>query len=284
MTHIAFIGTGTMGQFMAAHLLKAGHQLTLFSRTRSKAESLLNQGAQWADSAAAAAAGAQVIISMVGTPDDVRNIYFDGILHAASPGAILIDMTTSSPQLAQDISHAAHARGLQALDAPVTGGPQGAESGKLIIMVGGEASVLECARPILSLMGETLLHYGPSGHGQRAKLVNQTVGMLNMLSAIEGVFFARKAGLDTEQMLQMLQAGLTDSKSLRGVAPRALKGDFAPNFHPAHVIKDLTLAIQEADALGLDLPMLKAARERWVKLLQEFPQARAVHEVARLYM
>lgn len=283
MAYIAFIGTGMMGKFMAGHLLNGGHALTVHSRTRSKAEPLIGQGALWADSPAAAAVAADVVVTMVGGPSDVERIYFDDVLGAARPNALLIDMTTSSPRLAQRIHAAAKARGLGALDAPVTGGPQGAEAGKLIIMAGGDAEDLERARPVLALMGETLLHYGAPGNGQRAKLVNQTVGMLNMISAIEGLFFARKAGLDTEQMLQMLQAGLTDSKSLRGIAPRALKGDFAPNFHPAHVVKDLTLAIDEADSLGIDLPVLKAARARWQTLIRQYPDARAVHEVARLY-
>lgn len=285
MQKIAFIGTGIMGLSMASNLLKAGYPVTVFTRTRSKAEPLLAQGATWAVTAQAAAQEADVVISMVGVPADVRQIYLgaDGALAAMRPGSLLIDMTTSSPRLAAELQAAARERGVGALDAPVTGGPAGAASGKLIIMVGGEAADFERARAVLAAMGETLLHYGAAGNGQRAKLVNQTVGMLNMLSAIEGLFFARKAGLDTDQMLQMLQAGLTDSKSLRGAGPLALKGEFTPNFRPAHVVKDLTLAIEEADALGLDLPMLKAARGRWQALIEQYPDAVAVQEVARLY-
>ena len=283
MSQIGFIGIGMMGKFMASRLLQAGHTVRIHTRTQSKAELLLAQGAQWAATPQQAAESADFVITMVGTPDDVRGLYFNGLLDATPQGATLIDMTTSSPRLAKEIAQAASDRGLGSLDAPVTGGPQGAESGKLIIMVGGDSNVFEGARGVLTIMGETLIHYGAAGQGQRAKLVNQTVGMLNMISAIEGLFFARKAGLDTDQMLEMLQAGLTDSKSLRGVGPRALKGDFAPNFHPAHVVKDLSLAIEEAQDLGLDLPVLKAARDRWLQLTQQHPQARAVHEVARLY-
>lgn len=285
MHKIAFIGTGIMGKSMASNLLKAGYPVTVYNRTRSKADTLIEQGAQWADTPAQAAQEADFVISMVGTPQDVRDTYLGegGVLQAMRSGSILIDMTTSSPRLAAEVHQKAKERGVGALDAPVTGGPAGAENATLIIMVGGDSEHLERAKPVLEAMGQSVLHYGEPGNGQRAKLVNQTVAMLNMLSAIEGLFFARKAGLDTDQILSMLQAGLADSRSLRGAGPLALKGDFQPNFHPAHVVKDLTIAIEESDSLGLDLAMLKAARGRWQKLLEQYPNAAAVQEVARLY-
>lgn len=282
--NVAFVGTGIMGKAMAANLMKAGHALTVHSRTRQKAEALLAQGARWADSPAAAAAGADCFVTMVGGPQDVEQIYFGGALERAMPGALLVDMTTSSPRLAERIHAAAKARGLAALDAPVTGGPQGAAGASLIIMVGGDRADFERARPLLSAMGNSLIHFGGPGSGQRAKLVNQVVAMQNILSAIEGLFLARKAGLDTEAVLQMLQNGMADSKSLRGAAARALKGDFTPNFDPRHVVKDLNLAIEEADSLGLALPGLMNARARWQELVRRFPEARAVQEVARLYL
>jgi len=282
--NIAFIGTGIMGQRMAANLIKAGHALTLYSRTRHKAEALLAQGARWADSPSAAAQDADCVITMVGTPKDVEQIYFGGILDHARPGALLIDMTTSSPKLAERIHAAAKARGVCALDAPVTGGPPGAEAGTLTIMVGGDRADLDRAAPVLSKLGATLSYFGAPGNGQRAKLVNQVVAMQNILGAIEGLFLARKAGLDGDTMLHTLQNGMADSKSLRNSAAKAIKDDFAPNFNPAHVVKDLSLAIEEADALGLDLPGLKNARARWQELIERFPNARAVQEVARLYM
>ena len=283
MARIGFIGTGTMGGHMVANLLKHGHVAAVHSRTKSRAEGLLAQGAVWAESPGDAARGADAVITMVGGPPDVEQIYFGALIEAAPSGALLIDMTTSSPRLAERIHAAASARSLHALDAPVTGGPQGAQTGSLIVMVGGDSADFEAARPILSAMGQTLLHYGKPGNGQRAKLANQVVGMENMLSAIEGLFFARKAGLDTDKFLEMLQNGLTDSKSLRGLAPKALKGEYPPNFHPIHVVKDLTLALEEADVLGIDLPGLRNARERWAELVRRFPEARAVHEIARLY-
>ncbi len=288
MARIAFIGAGRMGRSMAGHLLKQGHTLTVYNRTRASADALVAAGATWADTAVEAVREAEFVITIVGGPPDVEQIYLGGakaggVIDAMAPQAVLIDMTTSSPRLAERFHAAAKARGLGALDAPVTGGPQGADGATLTIMVGGDDTDLERARPVLSAMGSTVLHYGKPGGGHRAKLVNQTVGMLNLLSALEGLFFARKAGLDTDQVLTMLQNGLTSSKSLFGLAPLALKGEFPPNFHPAHVLKDLTLAVEEADSLGLDLPVLKTARLRWKLLLERFPQARAVHEVARLY-
>jgi len=282
--NIAFIGTGIMGKAMAANLMKAGHALVVHTRTRQKAEALVAQGARWAETPAAAAAGADCVITMVGGPQDVEQIYFGGVIGQAKPGALLIDMSTSSPKLAERIHAAAKARVLAALDAPVTGGPPGAASASLVIMVGGDGAAFEAAKPVLSGMGNSLLHFGAAGSGQRAKLINQVVVMQNILSAIEGLFFARKAGLDTEAVLQMLQNGMADSKSLRGSAVRAINGDFAPNFNPRHVVKDLALAIEEADSLGLDLPGLKNASARWQALVERFPEARAVQEVARLYV
>lgn len=282
--NVAFIGAGIMGKLMAANLMNAGHALSVHSRTRQKADGLLAQGARWADSAGAAAREADCVVTMVGGPGDVEQIYFGGILDNAMPDALLIDMTTSSPKLAERICAAARSRGARALDAPVTGGPPGAAGGMLTIMVGGDKADFERAQPILSIMGSTLLYFGAAGNGQRAKLVNQVVAMQNIIGAIEGLFLSRKAGLDGDSVLQMLQGGMADSKSLRSSGIKALNGDFAPNFHPTHLIKDLTLAIDEAESLGLDLPGLANARSRWQELLRRHPNAGAVQEVARLYM
>lgn len=281
--HVAFIGTGIMGARMAARLIDAGHRLTVHSRTARKAEPLLARGARWAATPAQAAAHAECVFTMLGGPADVEAVYFGALLDAARPGTLLVDASTSSPRLAERIHAAAKARALRSLDAPVSGGPPGAESGALTIMVGGEASDFAAAQPLLGTLGATVLHLGAPGNGQRAKLVNQVVAMQNVIGAIEGLFLARKAGLDTSLVLQVLQNGMADSKSLRNSATRALQGDFSPNFHPAHVVKDLQLALEEAEALGMDLPGLRNARERWQELLRRFPEARAVQEVARLY-
>lgn len=281
---IGFIGCGIMGSRMAARLLDAGHTVCLYARTGSKAEALVERGATLAATPAAAAKEAECVITMVGGPRDVEALYFDHLLDAAPEGALLVDSTTSSPRLAERIHEEAARRRLAALDAPVTGGPPGAESGTLTIMAGGLRDDFDRAQPVLATLGSTLLYFGSAGNGQRAKLVNQVVGMQNVLAAVEGLFLARRIGLDGELALQMLQNGMADSKSLRNSAARALRGDFTPNFNPVHVVKDLALAVEEADAHDLDLPGLRTARQRWQTLVERYPEARAVQEVARLYL
>lgn len=281
---VGFVGAGIMGSRMATNILKAGHTITIYSRTRAKAEPLLAKGARWADSPGQAASDAACTITMVGGPEDVEEIYFGKILGAAKPGCLLIDMTTSSPTLAERIHKDAKARGVCTLDAPVTGGPAGAESASLTIMVGGAVPDFERAKPILSILGTTLLHFGVAGSGQRAKLVNQIVTMQNVISAIEGLFLSRKAGLDGETVMQLLQSGFADSKALRNSATKAFQNDFTPNFQPSLIVKDLRLALEEASRLGMELPGLATAKARWEELLRRYPSAGAIQEVARLYM
>ena len=166
----------------------------------------------------------------------------------------------------------------------MTGGEQGAAEGTLTIMVGGDKADFNAAQPLLATMGKTIVYFGAAGQGQRAKLVNQVIVSQNVLSAIEGLFFSRKAGLDGETMLATLQTGTADSKALRIQAARAFRGDFTPGFYPKHLVKDITLAIEEADSLGIDLRGLKNTRARWLELLYKHPEAKAIQDLARLYM
>ena len=282
----AFIGTGIMGVRQAANLLAGGFALIAYSRSPEKADPLVAKGARRASSVADASKGADAVITMVGAPADVEEVYFGkgGVLDSAKPGALLIDMTTSSPKLAERIHAAARAKGLRAIDAPVTGGEQGAAEGTLTIMVGGDKADFDAAQPLLSKMGKTIVHFGAAGQGQRAKLVNQVIVAQNVLAAIEGLFFSRKAGLDGELMLATLQTGTADSKALRIQAAKAFRGDFTPGFYPRHLVKDITLAIEEADSLGIDLRGLKTVRARWLDLLYKFPEAKSIQDLARLYM
>lgn len=284
--NIAFVGLGMMGLPQAANLIAAGHTLTACSRRKSQAEPLVGKGARYAATIAEAAQGAQAIITMVSAPSDVEEVYFsaDGVLARAAPGTLLIDMTTSSPRLAERIHAAAAAKGLRALDAPVTGGVKGAREGTLTILAGGEAADFEAAKPLLEAMGKTIVHFGAAGQGQRAKLVNQIIVTQNVLAAIEGLFFSRKAGLDGETVLATMQTGTADSKALRIQAAMAFRGDFTPGFFPKHVVKDITLAIEESDALGMDLRGLKNVRDRWLEVLYKYPEAQSVQDIARLYM
>ena len=282
----AFIGIGIMGVRQAANVAAGGFPLTAYSRSPEKADPLVAKGARRAASIADACRDAEAIITMVSAPADVEEVYFGkgGVLESAKAGALLVDMTTSSPKLAERIHAAAKTKGLRAIDAPVTGGEQGAAEGTLTIMVGGDKADFNAAQPLLATMGKTIVYFGAAGQGQRAKLVNQVIVSQNVLSAIEGLFFSRKAGLDGETMLATLQTGTADSKALRIQAARAFRGDFTPGFYPKHLVKDITLAIEEADSLGIDLRGLKNTRARWLELLYKHPEAKAIQDLARLYM
>ena len=283
---VAFIGLGIMGLPQAHNLIKAGFALTACARRKAQAEPLIALGARYAATPAQAAQDAQVIITMVAAPSDVEAVYFaaDGVLASAAPNTLLIDMTTSSPKLAERIHAIAKTKQLRALDAPVTGGVKGAREGTLTILVGGDTEDFNATQPVLDAMGTTVVHFGAAGQGQRAKLVNQIIVTQNVLAAVEGLFFSRRAGLDGETILATMQTGTADSKALRNQAANAFRGDFTPGFFPKHVVKDITLAIEESDALGMDLRGLKNVRDRWLELLYKYPDAQSVQDIARLYM
>jgi 3-hydroxyisobutyrate dehydrogenase len=264
MSHsIAFIGTGVMGRSMAGHLLRAGHPLHVFNRTKAKAQPLLDAGAHWHDSAGAAAAAADFVCTIVGFPVDVEETYFGsgGVLARAKSGAVLIDMTTSSPLLAQRIAAAAHAKGLAALDAPVSGGDVGAREARLVIMVGGDAAAFERAKPLFELMGKNIALHGGPGAGQHCKMANQISIASIMMSWCEALTYARKAGLDPARVIESIGGGAAASWSLNNLAPRALRGDFAPGFYVKHFLKDMRIALEAAEAMQLDLPGLKQAKK-----------------------
>ncbi|MEJ1973064.1 MAG: NAD(P)-dependent oxidoreductase [Lacunisphaera sp.] len=260
---IAFIGTGVMGRSMAGHLQKAGHALHVHNRTKEKARPLLDAGATWHDSAGAAAAAADFVFTIVGYPHDVEETYFGaaGVIARARPGAVLIDMTTSSPVLARRIAEAASPRGLAALDAPVSGGDIGAREARLVIMVGGEEAAFARARPLFELMGRNIAHHGGPGAGQLCKLANQIAIASVMMSWCEALAFGQRAGLDPTRVLESIGGGAAGSVGMNVLAPRALKGDFAPGFYVKHFIKDLRLAFESAEELGLALPGLALARK-----------------------
>ncbi|HVZ66540.1 MAG TPA: NAD(P)-dependent oxidoreductase [Lacunisphaera sp.] len=262
MATIGFIGTGVMGRSMAGHLLRAGHTLHVHNRTRAKAQPLLEAGAHWHDHAGAAAAAAEFVFTIVGFPTDVEETYFgpDGVLARARPGAALVDMTTSSPLLARRIAEAAAAKGLAALDAPVSGGDIGARDAKLVIMVGGEAAAFERTRPLFELMGKNIVLQGGPGAGQHCKMANQISIASIMMSWCEALTYAKKAGLDPARVIESIGGGAAASWSLNNLAPRALRGDFAPGFYVKHFLKDMRIALESAAAMQLDLPGLRQAK------------------------
>ena len=273
---IGWIGTGVMGVSMAKHLMAAGHPLVIHTRTRARAEPLLAAGAQWAESPLAVAEQAEIVCSMVGYPEDVEVTHLgpQGTLSAAKAPALSIDFTTSSPALAQRIAERGAALGTQAIDAPVSGGDIGARNATLSIMCGGTQAAFQAARPVLDLLGKTVVLQGPAGAGQHTKMVNQLLIAGTMLGMAEALSYAKKAGLNPETVLQSVGGGAAASWSLTNLAPRILKYDFAPGFFIEHFLKDLRIALDEARALGLDLPCATAA-ERTYRALAEAGYARA---------
>ena len=265
---VAFIGIGLMGAHMAGHILAAGHPLHIYNRTRAKAEELMARGAIWHGDPGSAAAAANVVITMVGLPQDVEAIYFGprGIIAQARSGAILIDMTTSSPSLAKRIAAAARAKGLRAIDAPVSGGDVGARDAKLSIMIGGEEADVAAAMPILQLMGTNIRRQGGPGAGQHTKLANQIVIAGTMLGVAEGLAYAGRVGLDPHAVLASIGTGAAGSFLLNMLGPRMVNRDFAAGFFVEHLIKDLRIASEEAGAAGLELKGLAAALQQYAKL------------------
>lgn len=267
-TKVGFIGLGIMGQSMAAHLQKAGYPLQVFNRTKSKADALIAGGAIWYDTPGDVAAVSDVIITMVGYPADVEQVFLgaDGIVARAKAGTYLIDMTTSEPALAVKIEQAARFKGQFSLDAPVSGGEMGAKNATLSIMAGGEKTTFDTLMPLLKIMGENIRLQGEAGAGQHTKMCNQIVIAGNMLAVSEGITYAIKTGLNPETVLKSICTGAASSFLLNGLGPKMIEGDFTPGFFVHHFIKDMGIALKEADAVGADLPGLKVAYELYKKV------------------
>lgn len=265
---LGWIGTGVMGSAMCGHLLAAGHRVTITTRNPARAEDLLARGAEWVDTPAEVAARSGVVFTMVGFPADVREVVLGGrgALAGAREGSILVDMTTSEPSLAQEIHAAARERGVESIDAPVSGGDVGARNATLAIMVGGDAQAVERIRPLLDVLGKTIVHQGGPGAGQHAKMVNQILIATGMIGVCEALLYAYKAGLDLETVLAAVSGGAAGSWSLTNYAPRMLKGDFEPGFFVEHFIKDMEIALAEARRLDLALPGLALAHELYLAL------------------
>jgi len=264
---IAWIGTGVMGASMAGHLQAAGHELTVYNRTKSKADALLAGGATWADTPAEAAEGTEVIFTIVGYPTDVDQVFLghDGILNAAACGAIAVDCTTSSPALAEKIAAAGEAKGIAVLDAPVSGGDVGAKNAALSFMVGGDAEAFEKVKPLFEIMGKTVVLQGGAGAGQHTKMVNQTLIASGMIGLCEAMLYAEKSGLDPLTVLQSVGGGAAASWGLANLWPRMINDDFEPGFFVEHFIKDMGIALDEAKRMNLELPGLELAMKLYTK-------------------
>jgi len=268
MLRVGWIGTGVMGAPMAGHLLAAGYPVTVFNRTKAKAEGLLQKGAAWATSPGEVTRRCDAVFTIVGFPADVQETYFgpEGICAALKPGQIAVDMTTSPPALAMEIAAAAAKAGAAALDAPVSGGQVGAEGAKLTIMVGGEKAAYDRILPLFQKMGKAVTYQGLSGNGQHCKMVNQILIAGNMLALAEALAYTKESNLQPEAMLEAVSAGSANSWCLTVLGPRILRGDFAAGFFVDHFVKDLGIALAEAKRMKLSLPMLALAEQMYVAL------------------
>ena len=263
---VGWVGTGVMGRSMCGHLLAAGCTVRVHTRTREKAADLLAKGAAWAATPRDAAAGSEVIFSMVGFPSDVEQVTLgpDGVLAGAKPGSVLVDMTTSQPSLAVRIHAEAAKKGVAALDAPVSGGDVGAREAKLAIMVGGEQAAFDRVLPLFRKMGETIALLGGPGSGQHTKMVNQIAIAANMIGVVECLLYAHKAGLDQAAVIDVIGKGAAGSFSINNLGRRIVKGDFNPGFFIKHFVKDMGIALDEARRMRLSLPGLALVHQFYV--------------------
>lgn len=253
---VAFIGTGIMGAPIAGHILDAGYDLTVYNRTKAKTDDLVARGAHWADSPAAAAADADVVFTMVGFPTDVEEIYLssDGLLQSSKPGAYLIDLTTSSPELARDIAEAAETMDRHAFDCPVTGGEGGAIAGTLTLIIGSTEEGIAPVREVLETFSGKIFCFGGPGKGQAAKLANQVALSASMVGMADALSFAQQCDLDLDETREMILGGTGASGAMEQLAPKSLVGDWKPGFMVKHFLKDLGLALQVAEDKEIALP------------------------------
>lgn len=285
-TVIGFIGTGVMGKSMVGHLLRAGYQVVVYNRTKASAEELIQRGAIWQDTVADLAARSNVIISMVGYPKDVEEVYLgvNGIISHAKSGTYLVDMTTSDPELANKIYEEAKAKGLYALDAPVSGGDIGAKEARLAIMVGGDEEAYNAVVPIFKIVGKNIILQGKAGSGQHTKMCNQIAIASTMIGVCEAMAYAQKSGLDPERVLKSIESGAAGSFSLTNLAPRMLANNFAPGFYVKHFIKDMTIALESARKMGLITPGLELAKSMYEQLMELGEEDSGTQVLYKMYL
>ncbi|WP_238883994.1 NAD(P)-dependent oxidoreductase [Clostridium sp. YIM B02551] len=283
---IGFIGTGVMGASMASNILKGGYEVLVYNRTKEKAMDLVKNGAKWMDSIAELSSASNVIITIVGYPKDVEEVYLseNGILNNAKENSYIIDMTTSKPSLAKKIYEVANSKNIYALDAPVSGGDVGAKNGTLSIMVGGDSKAFNDLKPLLELMGENIVLQGPSGAGQHTKLSNQIAIAGSIMGVCEALSYAKKSGLNIEDVLKSIGSGGAASWQLNAYAPRIIKGDYAPGFYIKHFVKDLGIAIEEANSIGLETPTINLCKSLYDKLIQQGKEDLGTQALYQLYL
>jgi 3-hydroxyisobutyrate dehydrogenase len=262
-TRIGWIGTGVMGRWMCQHAIAKGYAATVYNRSKDKLQPLLELGAKAAATPQAVAEQSDIVFAIVGFPKDVREVFLalDGALAGARPGTVVVDMTTSEPSLAQDIYEVAKSKGVASLDAPVSGGDVGAKNAALSIMIGGDKEVVAAVQPVFECMGKTIIHQGGPGAGQHTKMVNQILISSNMVAVCEGLLYGYKAGLDMETVFKSVSVGAAGSKALEVLGPRMMARNFEPGFYVEHFIKDMGIALAEAEKMNLSLPGLGLAKQ-----------------------
>lgn len=265
---VGWIGTGVIGASMVSHLHKAGYNCVVYNRTKAKAEPLLSAGMQWADTSADVAKQADIIFTTVGFPQDVYEVYFaeNGIFSVAKPGKTVVDMTTTEPSIAVEIYQTAKTKGLLALDAPVSGGDVGAKNATLSIMVGGDKEVFDKVLPFFELMGTQIVYQGEAGAGQHTKMCNQITIAGTMIGVCESLLYGFKAGLDLPTMLSSISGGAAGCWTLDNLAPRIVERNFDPGFFVEHFIKDMGIALKEAEVMGLSLPGLALVKQLYMSV------------------
>lgn len=281
--NIGFIGTGVMGSSMAGHI--KGHSLFVYNRTKDKADALVNQGAVWCDSPKEVSAQCDIIMTMLGYPHDVEEMYLgeDGLIEQGRAGQIMIDCTTSSPELARRIADAAAEKGLAVIDAPVSGGDIGARNGTLSVMVGGDEQAFLKTKDIIAMFSGSIQYFGPAGSGQHTKMANQIAIASGMIGVAESLYYAEQAGLDIERVLETISKGAAGSWSLSHLGPRMLAGDYKPGFFTHHFLKDMKIALDEAVKMNIELPGLKLAYELYDQLSQQQKETTGTHIIFEKY-
>ena len=266
---IGWIGTGVMGLSMCGHLMDAGYELTVFNRTQSKAADLVDKGAAWADTPKAVAQASDIVFIMVGFPDDVREVILGeaGVLVGTNACDTVVDMTTSSPDLARIIHQECAARDVKALDAPVSGGDVGARDATLAIMVGGDQPVFDAILPLFEIMGKTIALMGAAGSGQHTKMTNQILIAGTMIGVVECLLYAQQAGMDAHQVIDVIGKGAASSWSINTLGPRIADGDFDPGFYIKHFVKDMGIALEESRRMCLSLPGLALVHQFYVSAM-----------------
>ena len=282
---LGFIGTGVMGKAMAGHLQAAGNELYIYNRTKEKAQGLIAAGAIWCDDVKTVAESAEIIFTIIGMPEDVENVFLaeDGLINNAKPRTILVDMTTSKPELAKKIYDAGKVKKISCVDAPVTGGDIGAKNATLTIFLGGDCDICSKLMPYFEILGNHIIYLGAAGSGQHGKMANQIAVSGATVGMIESLTYAKAAGIDMTKIADAISTGAGGSWQMTNMAPRVIAGNFDPGFYIKHFIKDMKIAVEEAKANETKLPGLELVLNQYEKLQKNGFEDLGTQGLYRLY-